>query len=143
MASMLVTSSLSILLGREMLSQTISKSSNNILTGVYSILQDEDFAFKKILLEYDLYNKLEVISSYVSEDIKSSSESVKICLKNIGETMIKLEKNIKNIEEKIKEHKNLWFYRFRTPNYINLIKDLEIDIKILSDRFDLLIKIKN
>ena len=59
------------------------------------------------------------------------------------EVLEKISNEIKLIEEKIKLHKELWFHRFRTPEYKILLINLETDIRILSERFDLLIKIKN
>ena len=71
----------SLLFGREVVSQTISSSTKNILTGVTSILEDEDFIFNRILNECDLISKVEIINSYVQElhnDASDFNESTKI-----------------------------------------------------------------
>ena len=139
----------SFLFGREVMTQTVTNSTKTILGGVSSILEDEDFAFKKILIEYDLVTKVNVIDNYIKEiDDKVennilTNKAIKICIKSISDILIKIDKEIQCIKEKIKVHKELWFHRFRTPEYKILLINLESDIRILSERFDMLIKIKN
>ena len=145
MEPLLVTSS--FIFGREVMTQTVTNSTKSILGGVSSILEDEDFVFKKILKEYDLISKVGVINSYLSELSKDEElfkkEAIQLAIKNVMEILEKISKEIKLIEEKIKIHKDLWFHRVRTPEYKQLLINLESDIRILSERFDLLIKIKN
>lgn len=137
----------SFIFGREVMTQTVTSSTRTILGGVSSILEDEDFAFKKILKDYDLTSKVGVINSYLNELSKNEElfkkEAIQLAIKNVMEVLEKISNEIKLIEEKIKVHKELWFHRFRTPEYKILLMNLESDIRILSERFDLLIKIKN
>jgi hypothetical protein len=137
----------SFLFGREVMSQTVTNSTRTILGGVSSILEDEDFLFKKILMDYDLVSKVKIIDSYINEimcvDNDLTKQAIKLCIQGISEILIKIDKEVQTIKEKIKEHTELWFHRFRTPEYKGLLINLENDIRILSERFDLLIKIKN
>ena len=136
----------SLLFGREVVSQTISSSTKNILTGVTSILDDEDFVFNRILNECDLISKVEIINSYVQElhnDASDFNESTKIALKHIEDILKKIENEIEEIKKQIKDHQELWFHKFRTPSYKSLLDNLLIHIKVLDERFNLLIKIKN
>ena len=136
----------SLLFGREVVSQTISSSTKNILTGVTSILDDEDFIFNKILNECDLISKVEIINSYVQElhnDASDFNESTKIALKHIEDILKKIENEIEEIKKQIKEHQELWFHRFRTPCYKSLLDNLLVHIRVLYERFNLLIKIKS
>ena len=136
----------SLLFGREVVSQTISSSTKNILTGVSSILDDEDFIFNKILNECDLISKVEIINSYVQElhdDASDFNESTKIALKHIEDILKKIENEIEEIKKQIKEHQELWFHRFRTPCYKSLLDNLLVHIRVLDERFNLLIKIKS
>ena len=137
----------SFIFGKEVMTQTVTNSTRSILGGVSSILEDEDFTFKKILKDYDLTSKVSVINSYLNELSNNSvvfeKEAVKLAIKNILEVLEKISNEIKSIEDKIKVHKQLWFHRFRTPEYKTLLINLETDIRIMSERFDLLIKIKN
>lgn len=136
----------SLLFGREVVSQTISSSTKNILTGVTSILDDEDFIFNKILNECDLISKVEIINSYVQElhnDASDFNESTKIALKHIEDILKKIENEIEEIKKQIKQHQELWFHRFRTPCYKSLLDNLLVHIRVLDERFNLLIKIKS
>ena len=144
MEPLLLTSS--FIFGREIMTQTVTSSTRNILGGVSSILEDEGFLFKKILKDYDLISKVEVINSYLNELSNEeifNKEPIKISIKNVLEILDKISHEIKLIEYKIKYHKKLWFHKFRTPEYKILLINLESDIRILTERFDLLIKIKN
>ena len=145
MEPLLVTSS--FIFGREVMTQTVTNSTKSILGGVSSILEDEDFVFKKILKDYDLVSKVGVINSYLNELSKDEElfkkEAIQLAAKNVTEVLEKISNEIKSIDEKIKVHKELWFHKFRTPEYKTLLINLESDIRILSERFDLLIKIKN
>ena len=145
MEPLLVTSS--FIFGREVMTQTVTSSTKTILGSVSSILEDEDFAFKKILKDYDLTSKVGVINSYLNDLSKNEElfkkEPIQLAIKNVTEVLEKISNEIKLIEEKIKAHKELWFHRLRTPEYKTLLINLETDIRILSERFDLLIKIKN
>ena len=145
MEPLLVTSS--FIFGREVMTQTVTGSTKTILGGVSSILEDEDFAFKRILKDYDLTSKVSVINVYLNELSKDEElfkkGAIQLAIKNVMEILEKISNEIKLIEEKIKIHKDLWFHRFRTPEYKTLLINLETDIRILSERFDLLIKIKN
>ena len=137
----------SLLFGREVVGQTITNSTKTILSSVSSILEDEDFLFKKILKDYDLTHKVEIITCYVkkiSEDEKIfENNAIKLSINNILEILKKISSEVEIIKKKIKEHNTLWLHRFRTPEYKILLINLESDIKILTNRFDLLIKIKN
>ena len=98
-------------------------------------------------MDYDLVSKVKIIDSYINEimcvDNDLTKQAIKLCIQGISEILIKIDKEVQTIKEKIKEHTELWFHRFRTPEYKGLLINLENDIRILSERFDLLIKIKN
>ena len=137
----------SFLFGREVMSQTLTNSTKSILSSVTSILDDEDFYFKKILIDYDLISKVNIISSYISNITLNKelfeNETIKLSIKNVNDILEIIENEIKIIKKKIEEHRELWLHRFRTPEYKKLLIELERHIKILDQRFELLIKIKN
>lgn len=143
MEPLLITSSL--IFGREVVTQTISGSTKNILSGVNSIMEDEDFAFKKLLEDCDLKSRVDIINTYLGEinENNFTSDSIKMALKYLSDILKKIETEIQTIEIKIKEHKELWFHRFRTPEYKTMLQNLVTHIKILDERFNLFIKIKN
>lgn len=145
MEPLILTSS--FLFGKELMTQTVSNSTKNILGSVTSILDDEDFVFKKMLKEYDLKSKVEIINSYINEitnnDNLFEKPSIKLAIKNVLDMLEHISIEIKTIEKKIKFHKELWFHRFRTPEYKSLLLNLESNIRLLNERFKLLIEIKN
>jgi len=145
MEPLILTSS--FLFGKELMTQTVTNSTKTILGSVTTILDDEDFTFKKMLMEYDLTSKVEIINIYINEITNNNSlfekHSVKLAIKNVLDMLEHISIEIKVIEKKIKQHKELWFHIFRTPDYKILLLDLESNIKILNERFKLLIEIKN
>ena len=145
MEPIIITSS--FLFGREVMSQTLTNSTKSILNSVKSILDDEDFYFKKILIEYDLISKVKIINSYISNITLNKelfeNETIRLSIKNVNNILETIENEIKTIKIKIEEHRLLWFHKFRTPTYKYFLIELERHIKILDQRFELLIKIKN
>jgi len=145
MEPLILTSS--FLFGKELMTQTVTNSTKTILGSVTSILDDEDFTFKKMLKQYDLTSKVEIINCYINEitndDILFEKPTIKLVIKNTLDVLEHISIEIKVIEKKIKQHKELWFHRFRTPEYKTLLLDLETNIKLLNERFKLLIEIKN
>lgn len=136
----------SLLFGKEVVSQTISSSTKNILCGVNTILEDEDFAFKKMINEFDLTSRVEIINSYIQELHENETifnESTKIALKYIEDVIKKIENEVTEIKLQIRVHKELWLHRFRSPSYKYLLENLIVHIRVLDERFNLLMKIKN
>ena len=65
MEPLLFTSSL--LIGKELFTQTISKTTTNIYSNVNEVLADEDFEFKKILEKMDIKIKLDIIHKFIEQ----------------------------------------------------------------------------
>jgi hypothetical protein len=143
MEPILITSS--VLFGKEVISQTITNTAKNLLYSVNDLLQNEHFIFKKILDDYDLNFKIEIITNYIEglsiEEL--DKPAIKSCIKYLEEILVKIKKEVDNIKNEISVYNLLWFNRFRTPTYKILILNLKNDITILSNRFDILTKIKN
>ena len=76
-------------------------------------------------------------------DASDFNDSTKIALKHIEDILKKIENEIEEIKKQIKEHQELWFHRFRTPCYKSLLDNLLVHIRVLDERFNLLIKIKS
>ena len=135
----------SVLLGKEVVSQTVNSTARNLLLSVNDLLENEQFIFKKILDEYDLNFKIDIITNYIHNlsEVQLKNSAIKACIKYLENILVKIKKEVDNINKEITEHNSLWFNRFRTPNYKLLILNLKNDINILSERFDILTKIKN
>lgn len=102
MEPIIITSS--FLFGREVMSQTLTNSTKSILSSVTSILDDEDFYFKKILIDYDLISKVNIISSYISNITSNKelfdNETIKLSIKNVSDILETIENEIKTIKKK-------------------------------------------
>lgn len=145
----LLTSSL--LFGKELLVQSVSKTTTNIYKGLEDINSDESFHFTKILEELDIKAKLDIIHEFINElndnnIIKSKynqSKSTDKILSYLCDILKNIETEIESINIEIKTHKTKWFNKFRTATYITMIDNLKKHLTILDSRFDLLLKLLN
>ena len=94
--------------------------------------------------ELDINSKLDIINSFVKEiEPETHNDTIKKSLKYLHEILEKINLEIETIRKEIEEHKQKFFYYFRTPNYKNTLQKLKLNIKIFDDRFNLLIKLIN
>ena len=133
-----------VLLGKEFVHQTITKTTNNIYTNIDDILVDSNFELKTLLEDLDITTKLDIINSFIcnlKEDNRVYSKTILKTLDYIIDIFKKIETEIENIKNEVVEHKKIWFYYFRTPKYKSLIKNLLKHLKILDNRFDILLNL--
>ena len=141
---LLITSSL--LIGKEVMTQTITTSTKNIYSGIEKIITNENTEFNLILDKLDINTKLDIINSFIKEMENSNklfSETTRKALKYIENILKIIEVEISNINLEIEEHKQKWFNRIRRSNCREMINNLVNHVKILDDRFELLIKFIN
>ena len=139
---LLVSSSL--LIGKEMFTQTITTTTKNIYNGIDKILLNDNVQFKKILDDLDITIKLDIIHTFILElhnDTKLFNETVTKTFKYLEEILKTIEQEIENINNEIIKHNEKWFSRFRFSNCSNMLVKLINHIKILDNRFELLIKL--
>ena len=145
MEPLLFTSSL--LIGKELFTQTISKTTTNIYSNVNEVLADEDFEFKKILEKMDIKIKLDIIHKFIEQLecehklILKNNNTIHTSLNYVVDIIKDIETEIKHINDEIKIHKLKWFHRFRAANYKTMINNLIIHLKLLDERFELFIKL--
>lgn len=146
----LITSSL--LLGKEFVNQTITKTTNNIYSNINSILVDSNFELKSLLEDLDINTKLDIINSFISgcdfdenNEINNKNNPYSITLKKtldyIADILKRIETEIENIKKASKTHKEKWLYYFRTPEYAPMVNNLVKHLKILEERFNFLLNI--
>ena len=141
---LLITSSL--LIGKEVMTQTITTSTKNIYSGIEKIITNENTEFNQVLDKLDINTKLDIINSFIKEMESSNklfSDTTRKALKYIENILKIIEVEISNINLEIEDHKKKWFNRFRTSNCREMINNLVNHVKILDDRFELLIKFIN
>ena len=54
-----------LLLGKEMFTQTITTTTNNIYSGIDKLLKNDNIEFKKICEELDIHIKLDIINTFI------------------------------------------------------------------------------
>ena len=134
----------SLLLGKDLVTKAISHTSTNIFTEIDTVLADGDFVFKSLLEDLDINSKLDIINSFVNDiEHQIQSDTIKMALKYLHDILEKIKLEMENIRKEIEEHKQKYFYYLRTPSYKDIIKKLILHIKILDERFNLLIKLIN
>ena len=134
----------SLLLGKEMVTQTITKTSKNIYCGLESILKNDNLEFNLVLEKLDINTKLDLINTFINEandNQKLFSETINKALCYINKILKTIENEIKNINLEITEHDKKWLSKFRVSNCNSMIENLINHIKILDERFNLLIKL--
>ena len=139
---LLLTSSL--FLGREMFSTTVTNATKNIYNGIEKIILNDNNYFKTLLDNLDINTKLDIIHAFIIDyhkDNKIFNDTLTKSFKYL-ETIIKtIETEIENINVELEQHSKKWFYKYRTSNCNVLLNNLINHVKILDERFNLLIKL--
>lgn len=134
----------SLLIGKEMFTQTITTTTKNIYNGIDKILLNNNLQFKELLEDLDITIKLDIINTFIL-DIHSNNtifnESVSKTFKYLEEILKTIELEIENINNEIINHNEKWFSRFRSSKSSYMLQKLVKHIKILDDRFELLMKL--
>ena len=134
----------SLLIGKEMFTQTITKTTKNIYNGIDKILLNDNLQFKELLEDLDITIKLDIINTFIL-DIHSNNnifnEYVSKTFKYLEEILKIIEMEIENINNEIIKHNEKWFSKFRSSNSSYMLQKLVKHIKILDDRFELLMKL--
>jgi hypothetical protein len=134
----------SLLIGKEMFTQTITTTTKNIYNGIDKILLNDNLQFKELLEDLDITIKLDIINTFIL-DIHSNNkifnESVSKTFKYLEEILKTIELEIENINNDIIKHNEKWFSKFRVSNSSYMLQKLVKHIQILDDRFELLMKL--
>ena len=134
----------SLLIGKEMFTQTITTTTKNIYNGIDKILLNDNVQFKKILDDLDITIKLDIIHTFILElhnDTKLFNETVTKTFKYLEEILKIIEQEIENISSELIQHNEKWFSRLRFSNCQGMLDKLIKHINILDNRFELLIKL--
>ena len=121
----------------------ICETSKSIYSNIASIISYHLPEVELILKDIDIKHNINIINSLIFElkEHHNKSETFKITLTSINDILTDINNEIKNIESEIINHKQKWFYRWRTPVYNESIKNLKNMKIILNNRLDYFVKI--
>jgi len=96
---------------------------------------------KNVLEELDIAAHLEVVEVMVKEIPENTTESVKICMKNIEKVLNNIQQLLVDINNETAYHNTKWFAHWRTCNLEDKLEALKKYKAILDQRIDLLTKV--
>ena len=141
-----------LILGKEMVVQSISSTSTSILKSVKSITDNYDNETKKLFEILDIKFKLDIIASFIENShntnikLHDAANDAKIstiehCIHYIKDIMDCIEKEVKLLEEEIAVYKLKWLGNLSYRQFKDQFEKIRTHVAILDNRFDTLIKI--
>ena len=133
----------SLLIGREVASQTISGTSSSIIARLGHINDNYGTDCEKLFAELDIKFKMDIISSYINR-IQGNliCESVSKCVNYIKETLVEIEAEMKILEELKLEYDKQWFGNaLSSSKFITSFNNIKNKVAILDHRFNMLMKL--
>ena len=133
----------SILYPELIIRSTVSLATNLTTSVGYLVsISKSDIELQNLLVDNDIIADINIIKTFIEEkEITNHSETVRICINNLSNTLSELEKNIASITIKIESHKDRWFSYIRSYNISEEKKKIPFLVDKMKHRFDLLIKI--
>lgn len=133
----------SLLIGREVASQTISGTSSSIITRLGHINDNYGADCEKLFADLDIKFKMDIISSYINRihgDL--ICESVSKCVNYIKETLFEIEAEMKILEELKLEYDKQWFGNaLSSSKFTDSFNNIKNKVAILDHRFNMLMKL--
>lgn len=142
---MLETIVISSILGKEVVTQTISESTKGLYHSISGLMSNNHFLFKELLEELDINSKIVFINTLI-KDIKKLehiNESISLCLNQLNDIIRKINEEIIEITKNIEIDKTRWFNSFRNSSYISKVHNLKAHNNIMDYRLELLLKLIN
>ena len=141
----LITAS-SLLIGKEMASQTINRTSNSIITRLGVITEDYGTDCERLFADLDIKFKMEIITSYISKintsSLRLTCEAVTKCIEYIKEIMIEIENEMNELQNLKKEYSKQWFGNaYSSSKFQAGFNIIKLKVCILDQRFDMLMKL--
>lgn len=144
MTTLIGSEIISVLIGRQIVTQAISDASNSIynsITGIVFYSEDVNL----ILSELDLGSKLQVLEELLKNltNYKKKNSIIDISLDHLHDMMLKIKRDINIISDKLEQHKNKWFNSYRKVNCKKELLQLKKHSRILNERLELFFKAFN
>lgn len=133
----------SLLIGREVASQTISGTSSSIITRLGHINDDYGTDCEKLFADLDIKFKMDIISSYIDRiHGELICESVSKCVNYIKETLVDIENEMKQLQEIKNDYDKQWFGNaLSSSKFTNSFNIIKQKVHILDHRFNMLMKL--
>ena len=140
----MIESIIGTMIGREVFSQTISKSTSGLYVEIDNLIHCTEYDFIALLEKLDINTKHEVSTLLIKEYEEINTiftDSCKKCINSLIDIIDKITKEIIDIQNEIKEHNLKWFHKWRSNTYDNKIQNLITHNTILENRLNLFIKL--
>lgn len=128
----------SALIGRQILTQAISEASGSIYGSISSIF-NYNTNMDELLQQLDIKERIKNVDSLINQ-ISINNETVTSCIQGLHEIIILIREDLKQIDIKIKKHKEKYFSSWRSLGCSKEKKNLIIHSNLLDKRLDYLIK---
>jgi hypothetical protein len=136
----------SLLIGKEMASQTINRTSNSIITRLGIITEDYGTDCERLFADLDIKFKMEIITSYISKintsSLRITCEAVSKCIEYIKEVLLEIEKEMDELQKLKSEYSTQWFGNaYSSSKFTESFNKIKLRVFILDGRFDMLMKL--
>ena len=141
MASLVGSSVISALIGRQILSQAISDASYTIYGSISDIFYYSS-KVDRVLLSLDVKEKIKTVENVckILENKEENNVFIINSLESIHDMIIKIREDLKNINIKINKHKDKWFSKWRSIDVKNELNSLKLHCNVLDQRYNLMTK---
>jgi hypothetical protein len=141
----LITAS-SLLIGKEMASQTINRTSNSIITSLGVITENYGTDCERLFADLDIKFKMEIITGYISKinlsSLRITCEAVTKCIEYIKESLLHIEKEMDELQQLKADYNKQWFGNaFSSTKFTESFNKIKLKVYILDQRFDMLMKL--
>lgn len=128
----------------------ITISSCNLITSIYSH-QNPDVV--RFLRRLDVDHKIKIIGAMLkhfdhSSDIEfviisKNQHPIELALESLSQSLELIQKYLTILNDKLLRYNNKYFKQWRTLNIKEVMDDLELEMSILDQRYDMFIKISS
>ena len=136
----------SLLIGKEMASQTINRTSNSIITRLGVITEDYGTDCERLFADLDIKFKMEIITSYISKintsSLRLTCEAVTKCIEYIKDSLLQIEREMDGLQKLKKDYSAQWFGNaYSSSKFQEGFNKIKLKVCILDQRFDMLMKL--
>lgn len=128
----------SAFIGKQILGQAISDASGKIYGSISSIF-NYNSKIDDIIKQLDIYERIKTIDLLI-KDIDECNDTITNCLTGIHEIILNIREDLKQIDVRIKDHKQKYFAGWRKISCNTQLKSLRTNSILLEKRFDYLLK---